>query len=156
MWNQYFYNFYLPKIRVSRAHTIKNEVTFALSQNQMQLTLASFKESTSSLDWIDPYHITDQDKETIWNSRIVNLCQSRKVKNILWTKLHTAKCLIQIFSNLTFWKFMETSTAYRWIIEDSWRWIINWRLMSKCQYASYFYEYITHNSINSNFCNLPD
>ena len=53
---------------------------------------------------------------TIWDLRIVSLV---KVENILWTKLHAAKCVIQSFSSLITGHFMKTIIGYRWKIEDA-------------------------------------
>ena len=40
------------------------------------------------------------------------------MKNILWTKLQVAKCVIQSFSSLITEKFMKTVIPYRWVIQD--------------------------------------
>ena len=62
-------------------------------------------------------------------------------------------CVIQSFSGLTTEDFIKTIIAYRWIIEGAWRWTIDYKLMFKYQYASYFYNYIIH---YLNFCNFTD
>ena len=91
----------------------------------MQHTTDSYKESISSLDWIDAYnmyrlHQAWEDNLKLKNSQS---CKSRKVKYFLRTKLHAAECTIQSFSGLIIETFMKTITASRWIIEDAWRWI---------------------------------
>ena len=99
-----------------------------------------------------PACICDMNHEkTIWNSRNSQSCKSRKVQNILWTKHHAAKCMIQKFSSLIAEKIMKTIIAYRWIIEDAWWWITNCKLMFKYQRGSYIYRCITHVSINPIF-----
>ena len=46
-------------------------------------------------------------------------CKSRKVKNILLTDIHAAKCVTQRISSVITEKFMKTFIAYGWIINDA-------------------------------------
>ena len=110
----------------------------------MELTIGSFKESASSLDWIDAYNIYMLHQAWGNNLKIKNSqpCKSWKVKNIHVTKPHAAKCVVQSFSSLIIQKFMKTIITYGWITVDAWKWIINYKLTVKYQYASYFCKYM--------------
>ena len=76
------------------------------------------------------------------------------MKNILWTKIDAARCVIQSYSSVITEKFTKIIIAYSLIVEDAWRWVINSKRMFKSQYASY--KYITHKSINPNFFKKVD
>ena len=70
---------------------------------------------------------------------------------------HKKICDSKHFSNLIN-KFVK-KIFLRWVIEDARR-SVNMdnkcKLTFKCQYVYYFFAYLTHKSMNPNFCNLTD